>query len=221
MKAAWIGERAHAEWAWSASGSPGPSVGWVRLREITIIQQLRGKRGKCAVRTSSLYSPAWMWPAARGLTAACLQLYSECGFQICSHLEHSPSVINTVCCCSALLGPTSTDLQEWYKLTGCLNCQLTLELLKVLSSQSLMRVFLWLLRQGSPKVIISSQPFITLPCKVSFLVFINEYTIWMQLPYWPYSTFRCALQSIRETQTSSQDVHPEKHHFQQVNLQRI
>lgn len=36
----------HAEWAWSASGSPGPSVGWVRLREITIIQEPAGETGQ-------------------------------------------------------------------------------------------------------------------------------------------------------------------------------
>lgn len=88
MKAVWIwerdrereGGRAPAEWAWSAGGSPGPSVGWVRLREITIIQQPKGERGKRVVWIDSLYSPACLWPTARGLTAARPQLYTECGF---------------------------------------------------------------------------------------------------------------------------------------------
>ncbi len=137
MKAVWIWEWARAEWARSASGSPGPSVGWVRLREITIIQEPKGgEREACRVNRLPLLSCMdvahsqgprsctsttlyWMW---------LLNLFTLGVFSLCNQY-------------SLLLQRTAgTELQEWYRLKECLNCQLALELLKLLSLLSLIRL---------------------------------------------------------------------------------
>lgn len=80
------GERSHAEWARTAGGPPGPSVGCLPLWEHTIIKEpIGGKvRGRLSCEQSPLF-PARMWPPARSFLC----------WTASAHLERSPSVFYT------------------------------------------------------------------------------------------------------------------------------
>lgn len=87
MKAVWIWERdreREGELLLSEHDLPVGLQGHLLAESdcgrLQLSSSRRGSEGKRVVWIDSLYSPACLWPTARGLTAARPQLYTECGF---------------------------------------------------------------------------------------------------------------------------------------------